>query len=115
MKRFILASLLVVMGAASSFAADSPVDFSKAGLNVVANATAGAQIGRLSASNGLGWGMTESGYTLITQHVQGTRAFGTSHDGTAIFWAPVPTKGTAHPTAAPTVGVTYFNTGWTVM
>lgn len=123
MKKIIIASLLVVMAASSSFAADTalPADMtsvaSKAllGLGVKADTTTGATIGRLSSSDGLGWGMTTAGYTLITQHLQGTRAYGTSHDGTAIYWH-AETKGAGH-SGAPTVGVSYFptNTGWTVM
>ncbi|MDD2366354.1 MAG: hypothetical protein PHN84_09330 [Desulfuromonadaceae bacterium] len=116
MKKIILASLLVVMAATSSFSAtDSTVVFDDAGKNVAPSdgTTVGTAVGRLSASDALGFIVSTSGYTLITQHLQGTRSFGTAHDGTAIFWAPE-TKGTGH--AKPdTLGVTYFATGWTTM
>jgi len=115
MKKIIIASLLVLMAATSSFgAADSDVvfDATHMGMNVAAD-TSLAVIGRLSSKDSLGFVITTAGYTLITQHEQGTRAYGTAHDGTAIYWTPV-TKGTGHvkPTA---VGVAYFATGWTVM
>lgn len=116
MKKIILASLLVVMAATSSFgAANSAVvfDATHMGLNVVSDAAPVTAIGRLSAKNSLGFIMTTAGYTLISQHQQGTRSYGTAHDGTAIFWTPE-TKGTGH--AVPgTIGVTNFATGWTVM
>ena len=116
MKKIIIVSLLVIMAASSSFAGDTAISLSSTSLatsNIVANDTNGAAIGRLSSNDGLGWGMTTSGYTILTQHLQGTRSYGTAHDGTAIYWTPE-TKGSAH-NGAPTVGVSYFATGWTVM
>ncbi len=115
MKKIIIAALLVAMSATSSFAAaNSAVLFTAAnmGMNVVAD-TSLAAIGRLSSKDSLGFIITTSGYSLITQHQQGTRSFGTAHDGTAIFWTPE-TKGTGH--AVPTnANVQEFATGWTVM
>lgn len=113
MKKIIIASLLVVMAATSSFGTDQAVTFTDSGKNVVAHATGGAAIGRLSVNDALGFKMTTLGYTLFTQHLQGTRCYGTSHDGTAIYWVPV-TKGTGH--AVPGLAsVAEFATGWTVM
>lgn len=117
MKKIIIASLLVVMAATSSFAATSQaVLFTSAGgmgIGVVTTDATPATIGRLSSKDSLGFSITTAGYTLITQHQQGTRSYGTAHDGTAIYWTPE-TKGSGH--AAPgTVGVANFATGWTVM
>ena len=117
MKKIIIASLLVVMAATASFGADQGCVFADAGKNVVAHATGGAAIGRLSTNDALGFAMTTLGYTLVTQHLQGTRSYGTANDGTAIYWTTETkggTSGTGHATPG-TVGVTYFNTGWTVM
>lgn len=121
MKKIIIACLLVVIAATSSFGAASvAVVFTDSGKSVVANATGGTAIGRLSANDALGFLITPDStgavgvsYVLITQHSQGTRTYGTASDGTAIYWTPA-TKGAGH--VVPTSGtVSYFNTGWTVM
>jgi hypothetical protein len=124
MKKIIIACLLVVMAATSSFGAQAQIagvaiNFDNAGLGVTP--PTGAAVGRLSASDALGWVITPDAggtygisYALITQHKQGTRAFGTASDGTAIFWHPE-TKGTGH--AIPSAGnVSSFGVAsWSVM
>lgn len=117
MKKIIIAGLLVVMTATSSFAALSSAvvfDATHMGMGIVAD-TVLSTIGRLSSKNSLGFLMTVTGggYTLISQHQLGTRSFGSSHDSTAIFWTPE-TKGTGH-VVPTTAAASYFATGWTVM
>lgn len=118
MKKIILASLLVVMAASTSFGAASKAVVFTAdathgmGMNVAAE-TSLAIIGRLSSNVALGFSITTADYSLITQHVQGTRSFGSASDSTAIFWAPE-TKATGH--AEPGASnAAAFATGWTVM
>ena len=119
MKKIILAGLLIVMAATSSFGAASQAVLFVAtaggggmGMNVAAE-TSNAVIGRLSTNDALGFKVTTAGYALITQHIQGTRSYASASDATAIFWAPE-TKATGHaePSAA---NATAFATGWTVM
>jgi len=121
MKNIFIACLLVVIAATSSFgAASAAVSFTDAGKNVVANATGGTAIGRLSVNDALGFLITPDAtnavgisYVLFTQHAQGTRTYGTASDGTAIYWVPA-TKGSGH--VVPGAGnVSEFATGWTVM
>lgn len=68
-------------------------------------------IGKNSTGVGIGIYTTSAGYSLVTQHVNGTKAFGTSYDSTAIFSKDVTTKGTAL-LAIPTAITTTDFTTW---
>jgi hypothetical protein len=124
MKKIIIASLLVVLGATSSFAAaTSAIVFTVSatggpGRSVIAGKTAATTdlkpIGKLSTGVSLAFNTLTTGYALITQHQNGVKAFGTAHDSTAITYETV-TKGalTGAPSAAGSAGVS--GTGWTIM
>lgn len=118
MKRLILASLLVVLTASTSFAAASgAIVWADAGKSVVggndAAATEAKPIGKLSTGVGLAWQTATTGYAIITQHRSGVKAFATSHDSTAIYTKTVVKEAT---TAAPaTANSNDFATGWTTM
>jgi len=104
------------MAATSSFgAASQAVTFTAVGgmgMNVAAE-TSNAVIGRLSSNDALGFKITTADYALITQHIQGTRSYGSASDSTAIFWT-LETKATGH--AVPSASnAAAFATGWTVM
>ena len=71
-------------------------------------------IGKTSTGVGLGWSVGPNGYSLVTQHKSGSRAFGTAYNSTSIFYADVTNVGTA--VSTPTLSdQTAFNTGWTSM
>ena len=57
-----------------------------AGGQVAAGAiSSGDNISKLSTGVALGWNTTTSGYAIIASHENGTKAFGTAHDSTAIY------------------------------
>lgn len=66
-------------------------------------------IAKLSTGVYLGWLTGVNGYTLYTQHKNGTRTYGTSYDSTALY------RNDTIQTAAPTSSLTAtaFGSGWT--
>lgn len=121
MKKILLAGLLVVFSSSMSFAAaTSAIGFAadgNAGKTIVggtnADGTENAKnIGKLSTSVALGFNVAAGGYAIITQHGQGTKAFGTSHDSTAIYsMTVVKLATTAAPDAAAASAIS--GAGWT--
>jgi hypothetical protein len=116
MKKIILASLIVVIAATSSFGSDTAslgASAANAGMTLKSGT---ATIGKLSTGDVLAWITGTTGYAIITQHINGVKAFGTSHDSTAITWQAT-TKGAyvaaTAPTASDSGSVT--GTGWSVM
>jgi hypothetical protein len=85
-----------------------------------AAATAGADqklIGKASTGVAVGCLTSTLGYALITQHKQGVKAYGTSHDSTAVYMADAQ-KGTAKKQVPDNIGTTDFvaaGSGWTSM
>lgn len=71
-------------------------------------------IGKTSSGCGVGIFTNSTGYSIVTQHVNGTKAFGTSYDSTSIFSHDVTTKGTAY-LAIPTAITTADFTSWSTM
>lgn len=122
MKKILICSCLVLLTASTAFTAETiDMDFAagKQGLNLLGDketATAGsAVIAKTSTGVGLGIRVstTGSGYAHVTQHKQGSKAFGTSYDSTAIYTidATVGTVKLAKPTA---IDTSDFGT-WTAM
>lgn len=93
MRKLLVANLAILLFASSAFAAGSfDMDFSKTGLTVYGSktdaATAGANqktIGKTSTGVGVGIISTAQGYAVVTQHKSGNKAYGSSHDSTAVF------------------------------
>lgn len=75
-----------------------------------------ALIGRMSTGVGVAWITNTAGYTLVTQHKSGTKAYGSSYDSTALYQTVSDgTPGTpilAVPTATDT---TDFDSDWKTM
>lgn len=119
MKRILIAGLLVLVAATSSFAVtSSAIVWANAGKSVVggsdANATAARPIGKLSTGVAMAFSTATTGYALITQHQSGVKAFGTSHDSTAVYQMPVTKAAT---TAAPNSpdSADFITGSWTSM
>jgi hypothetical protein len=74
-------------------------------------------IGKNSTGVGVGVTTGAQGYALITQHINGTKAFGSTFDSTAMVSADVTTKGTPLMVKPATSDIaTAFSTGsWTSM
>jgi uncharacterized protein YcnI len=95
MKRIILLSVVSLFAYSAAFAAvtdqtsNAIADtFANAGLKVTGiggAATNPVDIGKLSTKVDLGWITSANGYAVYTQHQQGTKAFGASHDSTSIY------------------------------
>lgn len=117
MKKIIIILALSLFGASSAFAANSSeVKFADAGKTLHGAASgasaASPSIGKLSTKVGCGWLTGTTGYAIITQHENGTKAYGTSFDSTAVYVKDV-TKGTAE--AAPTKTDSSNFTSWKTM
>lgn len=101
MKKVMILSVLFVMVAAPVFAATITMDLSAkttTGLSLYGDsATAGpttALIGKTSTGVGLSMASGVGGYALVTQHMNGSKAFASSYDSTSIFSVDVTTIGT---------------------
>jgi hypothetical protein len=120
MKKIIIITALFVFASSSAFAAgDADVVWADAG-KTLRGAASGVgdtspAIGKLSTKVGIAWQADEDGYAIITQHQSGVKAYGTSHDSTAIYVTDV-TKGSEQ-TAPSTADSTDFVTGtdWKTM
>lgn len=71
-------------------------------------------VGKSSSGVGVGMLTSATGYAVVTQHVNGTKAFGTSYDSTSIYSQNVTTKGVPVLTV-PTAITTANFTSWTSM
>ncbi|MCK9173572.1 MAG: hypothetical protein M0O99_08805 [Desulfuromonas thiophila] len=98
MKKNIILSLVFLAFATSSFAevagtAAQDLDLTSANTGLElrgGDETAGADtnsalIGRASTNVAVGWQTSTARYALITQHSNGTKAYGSATDSTAIF------------------------------
>lgn len=74
-------------------------------------------IGKTSTGVGVGILTGASGYAIVTQHMNGTKAFGTTFDSTAVISSDVTTKGTAFLAipAGSTIATGFTATSWTSM
>ncbi|MDY0301985.1 MAG: hypothetical protein RBQ99_10420 [Trichlorobacter sp.] len=101
MKKLLLTLAIAAPLAFASFSyADDPpeaetgeitdVDFGQAGGQIVGTGSGDDFIiGRLSSGVALGANTAAGGYAIITVHKNGTKAFGTAHDSTAIYSANI--------------------------
>ena len=72
-------------------------------------------IGKTSTGVGLGAFTSVTGYSVVTQHKNGTKAFGSSMDSTSIFTYVVSTPGTAVTGPDTADSALFLTTGWTSM
>lgn len=75
------------------------------GGHLIAKTSSGVGVGLFTDGGGLG-------YSVVTQHLKGGKAYGTSYDSTSIFSTVVTTKGTPQLTV-PTAITTADFTSWT--
>lgn len=126
MKKLVL-SMIFLLAATSAFAATNlTMDLATAneqGLTVYgaatdATAATAAMIGKTSTGVGVGLLTGTGGYAVTTQHKNGTKAFGSSYDSTAVFTTKDDvTKGTPYldePTKSDSSDFTDAN-GWKPM
>ncbi|MBV5338615.1 MAG: hypothetical protein J0665_03510 [Deltaproteobacteria bacterium] len=119
---------MVLFMSSAAFAADnikmvSPLTAATTGKSVFATATATAPtgtaqelIGKTSTGVGVGLLTSSLGYCLVTQHINGTKAFGSAHDSTSIFAINVTTVGTPALDVPGAIGVVPVSgAGWTSM
>ena len=112
-------ALLVTSAAYASGTLDCTLTTAATGKSVYGAKTGTATatsplIGKSSTGVCVGMATASSGYAFLTQHINGTKAFGTTFDSTAIMSADA-TKGTAFlvkPTASTVAG---FTGTWTSM
>lgn len=121
MKKIIFTSLLLIVSAATSFAASATSAASvigDAGKGVFGDKTtatnATAKIGKLSTGVHLAWNTTTASYAIMTQHKSGVRKFGTASDSTAITWVTATKDTIVDAPASPNV-LAVLAEGWSVM
>jgi hypothetical protein len=119
MKKIIILNIAALFITSAAFAeASKVVTFADAGKKVMASggpvtSTSPAAIGTLSTKVGLGWNTGALSYAINTQHLQGTKAFGSAADSTKVYILDV-TKGTA--VAVPGASdSSAFDTDWKTM
>lgn len=85
----LLAALLLVASTCFAAAEESGIiDFDSTGLELFGDDdTAGndVRIGKTSTGVSIAWQTSETAYALMTQHKNGTKAYGSSYDSTAIY------------------------------
>lgn len=118
MKKIMIVTTLLIFVASSAMAAVSVTMASPltkdatgktltAGTSIIGKTSTGVGVGVLCVSTG-------TGYSLVTQHVNGTKAFGSSYDSTSIFSKDVTTVGTPL-LAVPTATDTTDFSGWNIL
>ncbi|MGD9685617.1 MAG: hypothetical protein AB7U43_01420 [Desulfobacter sp.] len=118
MKKLIIVATISLLTASSAFASDTiTISLDTTGLSVWGSKTTATSgtglIGKASTGVGVGMFTASTGYAAITQHKNGTKAYGSSMDSTAIYSTDV-TVGTA--TDGPTTAdSTLFTGSWTSM
>jgi hypothetical protein len=125
MKKILMLAAIFALVTTSCFAADvttaatGDMAFTATGLELHGDATSAdkttAIIGKCSTGVGVGWVTEDGGYALITQHENGTKAYGSSYDSTSLY-SSIATKGAvleASPDDITTA--TFVDTGWSAM
>jgi hypothetical protein len=123
MKKIIILTTITLLTASSAFAADSlTLSLTTTGLNVWGAKTGTAVsgtglIGKTSTGVGVGMAVDATagaGYSVETQHKNGSKCFGSSFDSTSIYVKDV-TPGTADSTSLNTGNSFTGQTGWTTL
>lgn len=103
MKKIAIFTALTLCVTATAFAADnitmgSPLTSANTGKSVWAAKSGAASgsglLGKSSSGVGVGMLTSATGYAILTQHVNGLKAYGSSYDSTSIYSKDVTTKGT---------------------
>lgn len=119
MKKVIVLTILSIFALSSvaladiTAAASSDIDHTNGAGGQVAEGAIGSgdNISKLSTGVAIGWQTTTSGYAIIASHENGTKAFGTAHDSTALYVND--SDPTTAPTAADVSGVN--SAGWSAL
>jgi hypothetical protein len=94
MKKILVLTAMFSLVASFAFAdANKGIDFTNSIGKTLRGATSGAGasstlLGKCSTGVGVAWYLDSTngaGYALMTQHVSGTKAYGTSYDSTAVY------------------------------
>lgn len=125
MKKILILNIAALLLASAAFAGGS-VDcaFDKTGLTLYGSktdaATAGAaqkSIGKTSTGVGIGITSTSAGYAVVSQHKSGNKAYGSSHDSTAVYMIDA-VQGTVKLTKPSAIGSADFvasGSAWSTM
>jgi len=124
MKKIVILAAISLLTATSAFAAASlTLSVDSTGLTLYGLKTGTADntsplIGKTSTGVGIGMKVDATagaGYSVETQHKNGTKAYGSAYDSTSIYSKDI-TKGTADSTSLTTGGDSFAGvTGWTTL
>ena len=121
MKKIAILTALALSTTTTAFAAGdikmpSTLTTATTGKSVWASKTSAVSgtglVGKSSTGVGVGMLTQATGYAVVTQHLNGTKIYGTSFDSTSIYSKDVTTKG-APELAEPTAITTADFDGWT--
>lgn len=113
MKKIIVMTVALLMLAGTSFAAQLAASSADAGKTLAATAPASLDISKLSTGVYAGASYSATGYSIATYHKNGTKAYGTSYDATALYWNELGAGGTL--TAPTSSAAADAFSGWTIM
>jgi hypothetical protein len=95
MKKIFIITVITLFASTSAYAASGTsntmvlTDKTTTGLTLYGDSTTAsattALIGKTSTGVGLGINTSAIGYALVTQHLNGTKAYGSSYDSTSIY------------------------------
>jgi len=118
MKKIVVITALMLLASTAAFAGTTVkmdlTDKANTGLTLTGaeNSTASYQlIGKTSTGVGLAMITDPQGYSLATQHMNGTKEFGSSYDSTSIYATDVATVGTPVVATLTATDTTNFD-GW---
>jgi opacity protein-like surface antigen len=126
MKKIVLFTALLLLLSGAAFSAEIKMDLSakgNTGLTVyagpddtAATGTNATPIGKTSTGVGVGILSDVTGYAAVTQHMNGTKAYGSSFDSTAMYQtiADVPV-GTPYVDVPGASDSSEFSSGWRAM
>ena len=112
-KIIVFVTVLFIASTNIAFAANLAANVANAGLTVKATAPAAVDISKFSKGVFGGAEYSAAGYSIVTFHNLGNKAYGTSYDATALYFKPDMTSATF---AAPTdSNAAVAFAGWTKM
>jgi len=126
MKKLLIITALIMFVSSSAFAASGATqsvtltDKTTTGKSLYGDPTSAtasaALIGKTSTGVGLGVRTSTTGYALVTQHLNGTKVYGTSYDSTSMFAKTVTTVGSVELALPTDINTTSFvATGWSTL
>ena len=115
MKKVIVLTLAMLLLASTGFAANLAASAANVGKTLQATAPATQDISKLSTGVYAGASYSGTGYSIATFHTNGTKAYGTAYDATALYWNDLGAGGTLTAPTSSAADEAFPSSDWTVM